>query len=226
MEGHAAAAPITVVVIDDEALVRQGLTLILQAAEDMRILGAADGREAVKLIERTRPDVVLLDIRMPEVDGLTVMRTLTDRGVDTRIVILTTFDTDEHVETALRQGAAGFLLKDTDPEQLPQYVRAAAAGGVVLVPSATNALLSSSPNPPLDPTLLAATGSLTPRETAVLRLLAAGLSNSEIGVSTHLSLGTIKDHVSAILTKLNVTTRVQAALMAERAGLLRHDSDL
>lgn len=217
------ATRITVVIVDDEALIRQGLTLILTAAPDLDVVGAVDGRDAVALIEHVRPNVVLLDIRMPDVDGLTIMRTLHQSGIDTTVVVLTTFDTDEYIDTAMRLGASGFLLKDTDPEQLPHYVRTAAGGGVVLVPSATRTLLALADRSTPSPRELDQVSALTPRESAVLVLLASGMSNTEIGARLHLSVGTVKDHVSAILSKLHVPTRVQAALIADRAGLLTQD---
>lgn len=208
-------------IVDDEALIRQGLSLILAAAPDIEVVGAVEGGEALALIEMTRPDVVLLDIRMPDVDGLTILGDIQARRLESRVVILTTFDSDEHIETAMRAGASGFLLKDTDPEQLPQYVRTAAGGGVVLVPSVSSAILGFSARPAATAEYERLISTLTPREISVLTLLAEGYSNGEIGSRLFLSIGTIKDHVSAILAKLDVPTRVQAALIADRAGLLR-----
>lgn len=212
---------IRVVVVDDEALVRSGFELILSAADDIQVAATAVGAGAVDTVRRHRPDVLLLDIRMPDVDGLTVLgqvRALPDAPV---VAMLTTFDTDEHVLTALRSGAAGFLLKDTEPDQLAQQVRTLAGGGVVLSPKASRAVLEAHPGASaVDAAETARLGRLTGREREVLVLIAEGLSNADIGARVHLSSGTVKDHVSAILTKLQVTSRVQAALLAQRAGLL------
>ncbi|QCX74867.1 Transcriptional regulatory protein DegU [Streptomyces sp. YIM 121038] len=214
---------IRVVVVDDEALVRSGFELILNAADDLRVVATAAGGDAVDTVRRERPDVVLLDIRMPDVDGLTVLRELRSLPEAPAVAMLTTFDTDEYIVTALRSGAAGFLLKDTEPDQLAQLVRTLAAGGVVMSPKASRSMLRAHPGPGGS----AASGAdrarverLTGRERDVLVLIAEGLTNADIGTRLHLSAGTVKDHVSAILTKLRVTSRVQAALLAERAGLL------
>ncbi|MFI6210731.1 response regulator [Nocardia brasiliensis] len=213
---------IRVVVVDDEALVRSGFELILNAAADIEVVATATGSEAVAAVERERPDVVLLDIRMPDVDGLAVLRLLRALPEAPTVAMLTTFDTDEYILSALRSGAAGFVLKDTEPEQLAQLTRTLAAGGVVLSPKASAALLRNA-----EPATTAEFDAeaarverLTERERAVLVELAAGLSNAEIGQQIHLSVGTVKDHVSAIFTKLRVSSRVQAALLAQRAGLL------
>jgi DNA-binding NarL/FixJ family response regulator len=212
---------IRVVVVDDEALVRSGFELILSAADDIQVVATAVGAGAVDTVRRHRPDVLLLDIRMPDVDGLTVLgavRALPEAPV---VAMLTTFDTDEYVLTALRSGAAGFLLKDTEPDQLAQQVRTLAGGGVVMSPKASRAVLEAHPGAPaVDAAEAARLGRLTGREREVLVLIAEGLSNADIGARVHLSSGTVKDHVSAILTKLQVTSRVQAALLAQRAGLL------
>ncbi|MBF6254502.1 response regulator transcription factor [Nocardia farcinica] len=219
---------IRVIIVDDEALVRSGFELILGAAPDIEVVGTSSGGGALALIAAQAPDVVLLDIRMPDVDGLTVLHEVRAMSAPPVVAMLTTFDTDEYVVTALRSGAAGFLLKDTEPGQLPQVVRTLAAGGVVMSPKAAATLLHQ------DNALsrLAATDDevarldrLTERERDVLVLLAEGLSNADIGQRIFLSVGTVKDHVSAILAKLRVASRVQAALVAQRAGLLtdRHD---
>ncbi|ASF06140.1 putative two-component response regulator [Nocardia brasiliensis NBRC 14402] len=213
---------IRVVVVDDEALVRSGFELILNAAADIEVVATATGSEAVAAVERERPDVVLLDIRMPDVDGLAVLRLLRALPEAPTVAMLTTFDTDEYILSALRSGAAGFVLKDTEPEQLAQLTRTLAAGGVVLSPKASAALLrNAEPATSAEFDAEAArVERLTERERAVLVELAAGLSNAEIGQQLHLSVGTVKDHVSAIFTKLRVSSRVQAALLAQRAGLL------
>jgi DNA-binding NarL/FixJ family response regulator len=214
---------VRVVIIDDEMLVRSGLGLILGHADDIEVVGDGTGEDALAVIEATHPDLVLLDIRMPVVDGITVLRRLRARGAAPVVAMLTTFDADEYVATALREGAAGFLLKDTDPEQLPQLVRTLASGGIVLSSKVGGQLVGR---------YLGDDGrdarelvrSLTQRERDVLELLAEGLSNGEVGARLHLSSGTVKDHVSAILLKFAVGSRVQAALIAERSGLLRGEA--
>ncbi|AZM87546.1 MULTISPECIES: response regulator transcription factor [unclassified Streptomyces] len=217
---------IRVVVVDDEALVRSGFRMILNASDDIEVVATARGAQAAEVIRQERPDVVLLDIRMPDVDGLTVLRQIRELPAPPQVAMLTTFDTDEYVLTALRSGASGFLLKDTEPEQLAQLVRTLAAGGVVMSPKASRALLRGHPGAgaPQDADV-ARVGLLSDRERDVLVLVANGLSNADVGTRLHLSAGTVKDHVSSILTKLRVTSRVQAALLAERAGLLGRDGD-
>ncbi|MER5713505.1 response regulator transcription factor [Streptomyces sp. NPDC042898] len=217
---------IRVVVVDDEALVRSGFQMILNASDDIEVVATAEGAQAADVIRRERPDVVLLDIRMPDVDGLTVLRKIQELAAPPHVAMLTTFDTDEYILTALRSGAAGFLLKDTEPEQLAQLVRTLAAGGVVMSPKASRALLRGHPGAgaPQDAEV-ARVNLLSDRERAVLVLVAEGLSNAEIGTRIHLSAGTVKDHVSSILNKLRVASRVQAALLAERAGLLGRNDD-
>ncbi|MFM9594878.1 response regulator [Streptomyces scabiei] len=208
-------------VVDDEALVRSGFRLILNAAPDIDVVATSVGAEAVDTVRREAPDVVLLDIRMPDVDGLTVLGELCALPDPPVVAMLTTFDADEYILTALRSGAAGFLLKDTEPDQLAQVVRTLAAGGVVMSPKASRAVWQSHPRAAtVDDQDVVRFGLLTEREREVLLLVAEGLSNAEIGTVVHLSAGTVKDHVSAILGKLGVTGRVQAALLAQRAGLL------
>ncbi|MFE4581377.1 response regulator [Streptomyces chartreusis] len=208
-------------VVDDEALVRSGFELILSAADDIEVVATTAGAEAVETVRREAPDVVLLDIRMPDVDGLTVLGRLRALAEPPVVAMLTTFDADEYILTALRSGAAGFLLKDTEPDQLAQLVRTLAAGGVVMSPKASRAVWQSHPGAAvLGDEDAARVGRLTDREREVLVLIAEGLSNADIGTRIHLSAGTVKDHVSAILTKLRVGGRVQAALLAQRAGLL------
>ncbi|MFD7440090.1 response regulator [Streptomyces sp. NPDC059909] len=212
---------IRVMVVDDEALIRTGFQRILDAAEDIEVVAAVPGGQAVPTARDTRPDLVLLDIRMPDVDGLTVLACLRRLPHPPVVAMLTTFDMDEYVAAALRSGAAGFLLKDTDPEELPFLVRALADGGTVLSSKVTRTVvdgyLEAGPQEPAARSLCR----LTERERAVLVLVAEGLSNADIAARMHLSTGTVKDHVSAILTKLEVGGRVQAALLAERAGLLK-----
>ncbi|MEU4693688.1 response regulator transcription factor [Actinoplanes sp. NPDC023714] len=211
------------IVVDDEALVRSGFALILGAAADIDVVATATGGDALAAVLEHRPDVVLLDIRMPDVDGLTVLGRIRQLDEPPAVAMLTTFDADEYVLAALDRGAAGFLLKDTEPEHLAQLVRTLAAGGVVMSPKASRTLLRSLPRSTAPNGELDRVQRLTGRERDVLVLLAQGLSNAEIGVRLHLGTGTVKDHVSALLTKLRVSGRVQAALLAQRAGLLEKE---
>ncbi|MFF3325041.1 response regulator [Streptomyces sp. NPDC002889] len=215
---------IRVMVVDDEALIRTGFQHILDAADGIDVVAAVAGGQAVRTAQEIRPDVVLLDIRMPDVDGLTVLAGLRRLPHPPVVAMLTTFDMDEYVAAALRSGAAGFLLKDTDPEELPFLVQTLAHGGTVLSSKVTRTVvdgyLEAGSHQPAR-----SLGRLTGRERAVLVLIAEGLSNADIATRMHLSTGTVKDHVSAILTKLEVGSRVQAALLAERAGLLKPPPD-
>lgn len=220
------ARVIRVLVVDDEALIRTGFQRILDAAEDIEVVAAVSGGEAVRTAQATGPDVVLLDIRMPDVDGLTVLAGLLALEQPPVVAMLTTFDMDEYVVTALRSGAAGFLLKDTDPEELPFLVRALADGGCVLSSKVTRTVVDRYLQAGCPEQAARGLDRLTDRERAVLVLIAEGLSNSDIAVRMHLSTGTVKDHVSAVLGKLEVSSRVQAALLAERAGLLKPPRDL
>lgn len=213
---------IRVVVVDDEALVRSGFQLILRAAGDIDVVATATGAQAIREIGLHKPDVVLLDIRMPDVDGLTILRQLRALSKPPVVAMLTTFDADEYVAAALRAGAAGFLLKNTEPEQLAQSVRTLAGGGVVLSSKVSRTVVDGFLESGSGSEAAERVAQLTDRERDVLVLVSAGLSNAEIGARVHLSVGTIKDHVSAILTKLQVTSRVQAALLAQRAGLLNN----
>jgi len=211
---------VRVVVVDDEELVRSGFRLILQAAGDITVVAAVAGAQAVKEVALQRPDVVLLDIRMPDVDGLTILRQLRGLADPPVVAMLTTFDSDEYIATALRSGAAGFILKDTGPEQLAQMVRTLASGGVVLSPKVTRTVVDGYLDSGAGSAAATQVGRLSERERVVLVLIADGLSNTDIAGRIHVSVGTVKDHVSAILTKLQVGSRVQAALVAQRAGLL------
>ncbi|KJK47735.1 transcriptional regulator [Lentzea aerocolonigenes] len=211
---------IRVVVVDDEELVRTGFRLILQAAGDIEVVATPTGGQAVREISLQKPDVVLLDIRMPDVDGLTILRQLQGLKNPPVVAMLTTFDSDEYIAMALRSGAAGFILKDTGPEQLAQMVRTLVSGGVVLSPKVTRTVVDGYLGSGASTDASQQVSLLTERERAVLVLIAEGLSNTDIGARIHVSVGTVKDHVSAILTKLRVGSRVQAALVAQRAGLL------
>jgi DNA-binding NarL/FixJ family response regulator len=218
---------IRVLVVDDEELVRTGLRMILDAEPDLQVVGTAvDGVQAVAEARRLRPDVVLMDIRMPCLDGLAATRQLLTgpEPVPCKVVILTTFDVDEHVYEALRAGASGFLLKDVPADQLAHAIRVAAAGDALLAPSVTRRLIASftrtGPAAPLPPPGLA---DLTAREVEVLGLLAEGLSNVEIGARLFVGEATVKTHVARILMKLGVRDRVQAVIVAFRAGLVPVD---
>jgi DNA-binding NarL/FixJ family response regulator len=216
---------IRVLVVDDEALIRTGFQRILDAADDIEVVATVPGGQAIRTAQETQPDVVLLDIRMPDVDGLTVLAGLRRLPRPPVVAMLTTFDMDDYVATALRSGAAGFLLKDTDPEELPFLVRSLAGGGAVLSSKVTRTVVDGYLGAGPQESAARGVARLTERERAVLLLVAEGLSNADIAGRMHLGTGTVKDHVSAILTKLQVGSRVQAALLAERAGLLRRPQD-
>jgi DNA-binding NarL/FixJ family response regulator len=209
-------------VVDDEALIRMGFQHILDAAGGIETVGAVSGGQALQAVRELRPDVVLLDIRMPDVDGLTVLAGIRKMPAPPIVAMLTTFDTDDYVTAAMRAGAAGFLLKDTDPEQLGHLVRTLAAGDTVLSSKVTRTVVDGFLDSGVDEQSARVVARLTDREREVLVLLAGGLSNVDIGGRMFLSAGTVKDHVSAILTKLGADNRVQAALIAERSGLLRN----
>jgi DNA-binding NarL/FixJ family response regulator len=215
---------IRVLVVDDEELVCTGLRLILDAEPDIGVVGtASDGRQAVAEVRRLCPDVVLMDIRMPGLDGLeATRRILTEPEVPPcKVVILTTFDVDEHVYEALRAGASGFLLKDVPADQLAHAIRVAAAGEALLAPSVTRRLIAAFARPSAPaPVPVAGLSELTPREVEVLTLLAEGLSNAEIAARLFVGEATVKTHVARILTKLGVRDRVQAVIAAFRSGLV------
>ncbi|MEV7932827.1 response regulator transcription factor [Curtobacterium sp. NPDC089185] len=204
----------SVVIVDDETLVRYGFELILGAAADIDVVATSGDVDAVETVRRHRPDVVLLDVRMPRVNGLEVLDALRALPEPPAVAMLTTFDTDTQVVAqAMESGAAGFLLKDTDPESLAEYVRALARGGIVLAPGLDRTRLFA-PRPTVEAPALSA------REHDVVRLVAAGASNPEIGQRIGVSTGTVKEDVRALLAAFGVTTRVQLALRAAEAGLL------
>ncbi len=213
---------VRVAVVDDQELVRAGFTVLLESAADIEVVGAVgDGRAAVELVMATRPQVVLMDIRMPEMDGLEATRRLRALPDPPQVLILTTFDTDEHAFDALEAGASGFLVKDTPPAELLVAVRAAARGGAVIAPGTTKRLIehlvAARPGPrPGAETL----GVLTDREVEVLTLVARGLSNREIGERLFISELTAKTHVSRLLTKLDLPSRVHAVVLAYEVGLV------
>ena len=210
---------IRVMIVDDQALVRAGFRMILDAEPDLVVVGeAADGDEAVLEAERVRPDVVLMDVRMPRLDGIEATRKVAGT---TRVLMLTTFDLDEYVFEAIRAGASGFLLKDTPAEELVRAIHVVATGEALLAPSVTRRLVeefAKRPRPSERPAALAA---LTPRELEVLRLVARGLSNAEIASELYVGDATVKTHVSRILQKLALRDRVQAVVLAYESGLLQ-----
>jgi DNA-binding NarL/FixJ family response regulator len=216
---------IRVAVVDDQALVRSGFAVLLRSADGIEVVGeGADGRQAVELARQTRPDVMLMDIRMPEMDGIEATRRITsdETTASTRILILTTFDLDEYVFEALRAGASGFLLKDTLPDELLIAVRVVASGEGLLAPTVTRRLIEqfvrqppAAPAPP-HPGL----GTLTDRELEVLGAVARGLSNAEIAEHLFMSHATAKTHVSRLLTKLDARDRAQLVMLAYEAGVV------
>jgi DNA-binding NarL/FixJ family response regulator len=215
---------IRVVLADDQALVRGGFRMILDSKADLEVVGEAqDGREAAALVQRLAPDVVLMDVRMPDADGLEATRQIVASGSPTRIIVLTTYDADEYVFAALRAGASGFMLKDVRPTELVEAIRVVARGDALLAPSVTRRLLDrfadtlpgpdAAPPPDLD--------ELTDRELEVLRLVALALSNAEIAKRLVLTEATVKTHVSSVLRKLGLRDRVQAVVLAYDVGLVR-----
>jgi DNA-binding NarL/FixJ family response regulator len=213
---------IRVLIADDQALVRAGFRKILEADSQIEVVAeAADGLEAVEAARRLGPDVVLMDIRMPNLDGLEATRRLLDGdGQTTRVLILTTFGLDEYVYEALRAGASGFLVKDAPPEDLLSAVHVIDRGDALLDPSITKAVIDEFARRPLRPDLAGKLEALTAREREVLELLARGLSNAEIAVRFVVSEGTVKTHVASVLRKLGLRDRVQAVIYAYESGLV------
>ena len=218
--------PINVLLADDQPLLRMGFRLILEGEEDLRIVGeASDGADAVRQAGELRPDVVLMDVRMPVLDGIEATRAITAAGSCARIIILTTFDVDEYAFAGLQAGASAFLLKDVAPSELVSAVRVVASGDAVVAPRVTQRLLETyvrgaarpAPAAPAPDPLLA---DLTPRETEMLEAMAEGLSNAEIAHRYYLSEATVKTHVRRILTKLHLRDRVQAVVYAYETGLV------
>jgi DNA-binding NarL/FixJ family response regulator len=212
---------IRVLVADDQPLVRSGFRMILDERDDLELVGEAeDGARAIELARELDPDVILMDVRMPNVDGVDATRRLVDANTRARILVLTTFDLDEYVYAAIRVGASGFLLKDVQPTDLVDAIRVVAAGNSLFGPAATERLVArfahGGPT-----TATRSLDELTDREREILRLLAGGLSNAELAQHLHLSETTVKTHVSAILRKLGVRDRVQAVIAAYDAGLVR-----
>jgi DNA-binding NarL/FixJ family response regulator len=215
---------ITVVLADDQALLRAGLRALLDAEDDIEVVGeAAHGEEAVRVVRTTRPDVVLMDIRMPGTDGLAATQAITSDPdlAETRVIVLTTFDLDEYVFDAMRLGASGFLVKDTDPPELLRGIRAVAAGDALLSPGVTRRLIgefASRSRQASSPALLAP---LTEREREVVALVGEGLSNDEIAARLVLSPATAKTHVSRAMIKLHARDRAQLVVLAYETGLVK-----
>ncbi|MFF2628756.1 response regulator transcription factor [Kitasatospora sp. CB02891] len=215
---------IRVLVADDQALVRGSFRLLVDSAPDLTAVGeAADGVEAVELARRERPDVVLMDIRMPRLDGIEATRALAADPVltDVRVLVLTTFDLDDYAFAALRAGAAGFLLKDTRPAELLEAIRVVAAGQALLAPRVTRRLIEEYTRRPEPATVPAALAGTTEREREVLVLVGLGLSNEEIAAHLHVSLSTAKTHIGRLLQKLAARDRAQLVIAAYESGLIR-----
>ncbi|GAB4094895.1 response regulator transcription factor [Brachybacterium horti] len=215
--------------IDDDSLVRAGLAMILGADPGIEVVGEGkDGSEAVTLVHRHRPDVLLMDVRMPQLDGIAATKAVVALAEAPKIIMLTTFDMDEYVFQALEAGASGFLLKDTPPQDLARAVHVVAGGEAMLAPTVTKRMLShfSEANPGSRQDRHPGLDQLTERETEVLGAVGAGLSNAQIGMRLFMSEATVKAHVSKIFAKLDCTNRVQIAIIAHEAGLSDLDVDL
>jgi DNA-binding NarL/FixJ family response regulator len=211
---------IRVVLADDQPLVRTGLRMILSAETDMQIVAeASDGAEAIDTAARARPDVVLMDVRMPVLDGIEATRAITETESPPRVLVLTTFDLDEVVYSALRAGASGFLLKDAPEERLTTAIRVIADGGSLFAPTVTKRLIEEFARRQHVP--LGSTEGLTLRENEVLRMVARGLSNAEIAAQLFVTENTVKTHVAHVLMKLGLRDRVQAVVFAYESGLIR-----
>ena len=214
---------ISVLLADDQALVREGFRLILEVESDIEVVGeAGDGVETVEQAKRVRPDVILMDIRMPGLDGIAATRRLAQAGVAARVLILTTFDRDDYLYEAMKAGASGFLLKDVRRDQLVQAIRTVAAGDALLAPTLVRRLVEDfcrRPPPGVGPP--PALAELTERELEVLRLVARGLSNAEIAKELFLSEATVKTHLGHAMQKLDLRDRVQAVVLAYESGLIR-----
>jgi DNA-binding NarL/FixJ family response regulator len=219
---------IRVLIVDDQALVRAGFRMILEAEPEIEVVGeAGDGDEAVAEARRLEPDVVLMDVRMPELDGIEATRRLLADGTSTKVVMLTTFDLDQYVYEALRAGASGFLLKDVPPEQLVAGIYTVASGDALLAPSVTRRVIEEFVRRPPDSmrTTPPELAELTPRELEVLKSMARGLANAEIAKELFVSDTTVKTHVARVLMKLRLRDRVQAVVFAYESGLVLPGGD-
>lgn len=222
---------IRVLLVDDQAMVRVGFRMIIETEPDLTVVGeAADGLEAIELVHRCRPDVVLMDVRMPRMDGLEATARIMAAQSAPRVLMLTTFDAEDYVYSALRAGASGFLLKDAPAEQLIEAIRVIHRGDALLAPSVTRMLIADvARRPSVDPATAApGLDELTDRELEVMRLLARGLSNAEIAEALYLGEATVKTHVGRVLAKLELRDRVQAVVVAYESGLVTpgdHPSD-
>ena len=222
---------ITVMLVDDQALLRTGLRIVIDTEADLTVIAeAANGNEALRLLDHAEPDVILMDIRMPGMDGITATAQITASHPHSKVIILTTYDIDRYVYDGLRAGASGFLLKDTTPESLTDAIRTVAGGESVLAPSATTRLVSrfatlpdaQQTNRPAKPEVI---GSLTERERDVFHLMAKGLSNREIARELFLSEHTVKIHVARTLSKLSLRDRIQAVVLAYESGLVDREAE-
>jgi DNA-binding NarL/FixJ family response regulator len=213
---------VKVVIADDQALVRAGLRMILESQGDIEVVAeAGDGEEALAACKQHHPDVVLMDVKMPRLNGLEALRRMAALGDSTKVLILTTFDLDEYVYEALRDGASGFLLKDVRPAQLIEAVRGVMDGDALLAPSVTRRLIEKFMQASRSPAATASlVGRLTPRESEVFKLVARGLKNSEIAETLFLSESTVKTHVARLLSKLELRDRAQAVVLAYESGLV------
>jgi DNA-binding NarL/FixJ family response regulator len=214
----------TVLIVDDQALQRMGFNMLLEAQSDMNVVGeATNGGEAVRMTAELRPDVVLMDVRMPGMDGIEATRRIVESGGRSRILVLTTFDLDEYAYDALRAGASGFLLKDAQPDELVAGVRAVAAGDAVISPGLTRKLIDAFSDrlPGHSPQQQRRLDGLTQRECEVLTAMATGWTNQEIAERLHLAESTVKSHIGRILTKIDARDRVQAVIFAYDTGLVR-----
>jgi DNA-binding NarL/FixJ family response regulator len=222
---------ISILLADDQPMLRLGFRLVLDAQEDMEVVGeASDGAAALRMVQATHPDVVLMDVRMPGMDGIEATRRITAEAGATRVLILTTFDLDEYAYAGLRAGASGFLLKDVPPNDLLSAIRAVASGDAVVAPAVTRRLLDAflphlpESGPAPETTLPPEVGELTAREREILTEVAAGLSNAEIAERLYLAEATVKTHVGRMLNKLGLRDRVQAVVYAYEHGLVRPQS--
>jgi DNA-binding NarL/FixJ family response regulator len=217
---------IKVLLVDDQSLIRQGLKALLELESDLEIIGEAEnGKIAIQIVEKLHPDVVLMDIRMPVMDGVAATKEICQRFPEVKVLVLTTFDDDEYVSQALKFGAMGYLLKDTPSEELANAIRTVKKGYTQLAPGLVEKIMAKVTTPTPSPSLPANWAELTPREKEVLRLIAGGASNKEIAKALYISEGTVKNHVTNILNRLNLRDRTQAAILANTYLPLLNDKN-